>query len=139
MHIRNTLNIRCLVDKSFVPVNQQTSVSNCRLSDFKRIKISTVSTLHTILNLGMIIFGGNSEPYDINTLEPRNQKHKLRTRKLIPFGKLIKSLECSIQRSSMRIKFGGNAAGSAHNGRNFQILCKNYFHSNFVKCDSIFH
>ena len=96
----------------------------------------------TILTLGMIIFDDNNEPYDIHTLEPRNQKHKLRTRKLIPFGKLIKSLECSIQRSSMRIKFGGNAAGSAHNGRNFQILSKNYqayFHSNCVKCNSIFH
>ena len=75
----------------------------------------------TIVTLWMIIFDDNSKPYDIHTLEPRNQKHKLRTRKLIPFGKLIKSLECSIQRSSMRIKFG-NAAGSAHNGRNFQIL-----------------
>ena len=30
----NTLNIRCLVDESFVPANQRTNVLYCRLSDF---------------------------------------------------------------------------------------------------------
>ena len=30
----NACNIRCLVDESFVPANQQTSVLYCRLSDF---------------------------------------------------------------------------------------------------------
>ena len=32
----NAWNIRCLVDESFVPVNQQTCVLYCRLSDLKR-------------------------------------------------------------------------------------------------------
>ena len=49
---------------------------------------------------------------DDSCKQQQKQKYKLRTGKLIPFGKLIKSLECSIQRSSMRIKFGANAAGS---------------------------
>ena len=32
----DTWNIRCLVDESFVPITQQTSVLYCRLSDFKK-------------------------------------------------------------------------------------------------------
>ena len=31
---KNAWDIRRLVDESFVPVNQQTSISYCRLSDF---------------------------------------------------------------------------------------------------------
>ena len=33
-YIPDTWNIRRLLDKSFIPVNQQTSVLYCRLSDF---------------------------------------------------------------------------------------------------------
>ena len=34
---KNTLNVRCLVDQSFVPSAQRTSILYCRLSDFRLV------------------------------------------------------------------------------------------------------
>ena len=38
---KNTWNVRCLVDESFVPSAQRTSVLYCRLSDFNSLHKKT--------------------------------------------------------------------------------------------------
>ena len=56
MKKNNTWNIRHLVDESFVPVNQQTSVLYCRLSDFKCWGLPTRSNFGFLLILSLSLF-----------------------------------------------------------------------------------
>ena len=58
----NALNIRPLVEESFVPMNQRTSVLYCRLSDFyilwqhsASIPVTAVSRNKTIMGLSLLL------------------------------------------------------------------------------------